>query len=253
MPTLATNTPVVRLSKLVAGAEHMTSFWDPEPAPDDDLELALESVAASPAEDGSYRVLLHTSRGDIAGQLRACEGGTGAVILVGGARGGLDGPAGGIYPQLSDDLACRGASSLRLHFRQPGEFEESVLDVLAGVSFLKGIGAERIALVGHSFGAAVMIKAGQLAETVVAVAALSSQLFGTAQVSDLAPRSLLLVHGLDDQVLEASASEIIFERASEPKRLVLYPGAGHALNECRQELLDLLIAWLLKQAGSPEN
>lgn len=231
----------------------MTSFWDAEPAPAADYELALHSVAAAPAEDGSYHILLQTSRGDIAGQMRACEGGTGAVIFVGGARGGLDGPSGGLYARLSVDLARAGLSSLRLHYRQPGEFEECVLDVLGGVSFLKGIGAERIALVGHSFGGAVVIKAGQLAEIVVAVAALSSQLHGTAQVSELAPRALLLVHGLDDQVLEASASEIIFDRAEEPKRIVLFPGAGHALNECSDELGKLLMEWLPPQIGNVED
>lgn len=230
----------------------MTNFWDAEPEPAEDYELALRSVAVAPVEDGSFRVILQTSRGDIAGQLRACEGGTAAVILVGGTRGGLDGPAHGIYAWLSDDLALHGLSSLRLHYRQPGEFEECVLDVLAGTSFLKGIGAEKIALVGHSFGGAVVIKAGQLAERVVAVAALSSQLYGTTAVSALAPRALLLVHGLDDQVLEASASEIIFERAKEPKRIELFAGAGHALNECSEELRRLLREWLPSQTHSAE-
>ncbi|HVC30470.1 MAG TPA: hypothetical protein VND24_04725, partial [Steroidobacteraceae bacterium] len=72
------------------------------------------------------------------------------------------------------------------------------------------------------------------------------------QVSELAPRALLLVHGLDDQVLEASASEIIFERANEPKRIVLFAGAGHGLNECSSALRDLLIEWLPEQTGGTE-
>lgn len=231
----------------------MANFWDDEPEPSQDLELSLRSAAVAPDADGTYRLLLKTSRGDIAGQFHVVEGGSSAAVLVGGASGGLMGPANGLYPQIGEDLVEVGISSLRLHYRQPGVFEECVLDVLGAVSFLKGIGAERVALVGHSFGGAVVIKAGQLAPLVVAVAALSSQLYGTSEVGELAPRPLLLVHGLDDQVLEASASEILYERAGEPKQIVLYPGAGHALRECGPALRELLRDWLAdKLAGGPQ-
>lgn len=218
-----------------------------------DLEIAIEAVAARERSDRALDAILQTSRGEITGVLHPCEGETSGVLFVGGALGGLDGPAHAIYPRLAHELANRGdglgLSSLRLHYRQPGEFTECVLDVLAGLSFLKGIGAKRVALVGHSFGAAVAIKAGELSGLVTGVAALSSQLYGTRSVPRLAPKPLLLVHGTADSVLDCAASKDIYDRALEPKRLVLYEGADHSLASCAEELFDLLEGWLMGVAG----
>ena len=91
------------------------------------------------------------------------------------AMGGLDGPADAIYSRLPMALGERGVTVLRLNYRIPNNFEECVLDVLGGCSMLKGIGASDVVLVGHSFGAAVVIKAGELAPIVRAVASLSPQ------------------------------------------------------------------------------
>ncbi len=55
---------------------------------------------------------------------------------------------------------------------------------------------------------------------------------------------LLLVHGGDDSRLAAQCSEQIFEWAKEPKEIVIYPGAEHGLNECKDELHDLLRGWI---------
>lgn len=216
-----------------------------------DLEIAIAAVAAREREDGALDVLLNTSRGEIAGVLHPCEGEPGAVVYVGGALGGLDGPANGLYPRLATALAARerGLTGLRLHYRQPGEFQECVLDLLAGISFLKGLGARRLALVGHSFGAAVAIKAGELSDLVGGVAALSSQLYGTRSVERLAPKSLLLIHGTLDTILDCQASKDIYERAREPKRLVLYEGAGHGLGVCADEVFGLLETWLVEATG----
>jgi hypothetical protein len=140
---------------------------------------------------------------------------------------------------------------LRLAYRTPNNFEECVLDVLAGCSLLKGIGTSNVVLVGHSFGGAVVIKAGQLSPMVRAVASLSPQLFGTRQVEELG-KPLLLVHGLSDSVLSHEASEDVYRRALEPKRLVLYADAGHLLSQAKDELRALLAEWIPAQLrGTP--
>ncbi len=212
-----------------------------------DLELSILGVAGKERSDGAVDISINSSRGEITGILHACEGEPGAVIYVGGALGGLDGPAGGLYPKLAQELhGPGGMTGLRLHYRQPGEFQECVLDILGGISFLKGVGARRIVLVGHSFGAAVVIKAGELSELVVGVAALSPQLYGTRTVERLSPRSLLLVHGTADQILDAEASRDIYARALEPKRMELYEGAGHSLKSCAEDLFKLAKGWLLE-------
>jgi dienelactone hydrolase len=220
---------------------------------EDELSLSIEGVALAPEGEADYRLILRTSRGDIPGRFTVCEGETGAAVLVGGASGGLDGPAGGIYARLASALRARRVSTLRLHYRRPGELEECVLDVLGALSFLKGVGATRAVVVGHSFGGAVAIRAGVLSPMVVGVVALSSQLHGARDVAQLSPRPLLLVHGMDDQVLEATASETIYQWAEEPKRIVLYAGAGHGLQECREELNELLAQWIPERAAPAED
>lgn len=214
----------------------------PEQA-DGDLELKIEQVAAHPEEDGTLRVLITTSRGEIRGILHPCKDQPSGAVYVGGARGGFEGPANDIYGRLADRLRPQ-VTGLRLHYRQPGEFEECVLDVLAGVSLLRGLGATGgVALVGHSFGGAVVIKAGELSSQVAGVAALSSQLHGTRTVDHL-EKPLLLVHGMKDGILDHAASEDIHARAVEPKRLVLYAESDHSLMQNAGDLEDLLAVWI---------
>src|SRR5947208_4592612 len=140
-------------------------------ADDNDLELSIDRVAAHPEPDGNMRVMLATTRGEICAILHPCATGPGAVIYVGGAIGGFEGPAHGLYGRLANRL--RGdVSGLRLHYRHPNEFDECVVDVLAGVSFLRGVGASAIPLFAPSFRRAVVIKAGELSDVVRSVVAL---------------------------------------------------------------------------------
>jgi len=195
-------------------------------------------------------VTIETSRGDIRGILHPREGGLTGVICVCGAIGGFDGPAGAIYASLGDALLEDGVSSLRLDYRHPNHLAECALDTLAGVSFFQRLGAERIALVGHSFGGAVVIMAGAFSQEVTAVVGLSSQTAGATGAGKIAPRPLLLVHGEADTRLPPDCSRIIHEWAGDPKELVIIPGAGHGLRECREELHDLLRRWLVDKLAT---
>jgi fermentation-respiration switch protein FrsA (DUF1100 family) len=60
----------------------------------------------------------------------------------------------------------------------------------------------------------------------------------------------LLVHGTADAILDCAASQDIYDRALEPKRLLLYEGADHSLTSCAGELFDLLREWLAGAAGA---
>ena len=222
---------------------------DASDAGDRDLELSITQVAAHPEPDGNLRVMIGTTRGEIRGMLHPCATAPGGAIYVGGAMGGFEGPANDLYGRLADRLRPQ-LSGLRIHYRRPGEFEECVLDVLAGASFLRGMGATGgIALVGHSFGGAVVIKAGGLSPAVAGVAALSPQLYGTRTVEALG-KPLLLVHGMRDGVLGHAASEDIHSRALEPKRLVLYAEADHSLDQAAGDLEELLASWLPETVAS---
>jgi cephalosporin-C deacetylase-like acetyl esterase len=221
------------------------------PASDDDFELSIRDVLVHDNGDGSLVVVLRTSRGDLPALLHPSEGSAEAVVFLSGASGGVDGPAERIYGRLAPELVTRGVSSLRLDYRLPNIFNECVLDTLGALSFLRGVGAVHLQLVGHSFGGAIAIKAAEIDQTVVSVAALSSQLYGTNGVASIAPRRVLVVHGLDDQVLEATAGQIIYDQAREPKRLILYPGTGHGLLERKDELFPVLLDWLTEHATPP--
>ena len=191
---------------------------------------------------------LHTDRGDIDARFhpsRENSAGKGlGVVWVGGAGGGLDGPAHGLYPAASEQLQQRGIASLRLHYRKPNELRDCVLDTLLGVAFLAREGATRVAVVGHSFGGAVVISAGASSPDIKAVVPMSSQTYGTELTPAVAPRPMLLIHGTNDTVLSDRCSRQIYAAAGEPKEIKLYPGAGHGLDEVRQEVLDLLVRWI---------
>ncbi len=223
-----------------------------EPPNDDDLVVTFTGVSAKPNDDGTIDLIIGTNRGDIRGILHPREGQDGAVIFVGGGRD-LTGPADGIYKDLAAKLTEHGVTSLRLGQRRSEVFIEAVADVLAGISFMRGIGAGRLALVGHSSNGAVAIKSAAFSPLVVAVASLSGQTFGAQDVAEIAPRRLLVVHGREDDVLPYTDAERIYEWAGEPKELILYDGANHGLREAGAELRDTLERWLVEVVGPAQE
>ena len=210
----------------------------------DELNLSITGVEPQVDIAGARRMLLQTTRGTIRLILHAAaQKAQRAVICLGGAAGGMNGPA-MLYARLGLAARASGISILRLGYRRPGEMAECVLDAMAGLSFLKGIGYARAALIGHSFGGGVAISAATFNPMAVAVIAISSQLDGAQNVAQLAPRPLLLIHGTADIVLPDESSKLIFERAREPKTLKLYPGADHGLSQAGEEVYQLVSQWL---------
>ena len=212
-----------------------------------DLSIQITGVEPwePPDEEVGRGMLLHTTRGDVRAIVHhdLSRRTTKGIVWVWGARGGFAGPAEGLYRDLAEHL--RGdVTSIRVDYRQPNVIPECVMDTLLGVSFLTGTGHTNIALVGHSFGGAVVITAAPFSDEVKAVAALSSQTYGAQGVARVAPRPLLLVHGEADTRLPPYCSEQIYSWAEEPKELILYEGAEHGLVECKDELRTFLGDWL---------
>jgi dienelactone hydrolase len=202
-------------------------------------------------------VKLVTSQGTLLGRLHPAEADT-AILWVFGSGGGLGGPAGGLYTRLGERLQHQGVTSLELDYRRPGELMGCILDVLVGIAWLESLGKRRIVLVGHSFGGAVVLHAGALSESVVAVAALSSQTEGAEDVDRLSPRPTLFIHGERDEVLPPVCSRDLYARALAPKELILYPGCRHGLDECQGALDRDLLRWLggalsAARAESPDH
>jgi pimeloyl-ACP methyl ester carboxylesterase len=180
------------------------------------------------------------------------------VVMVGGGDGGLDGPL-GLYPALADDLLAAGLGTLRVDFRIhrfPGPVEEGVHDVRAAIEWLASRGVERVGLLGHSFGGAVVIEAAaQEPDRVASVATLATQTAGAQRVAELTPRPVLFIHGLDDVRLSPDCSRYLYSLAGEPKELVLLEGATHSLRQRHPEVRELLVEWFVETllgGGLPE-
>ena len=101
---------------------------------------------------------------------------------------------------------------------------------------------------GHSFGGAVVIQAAvQASDVVCTLVTLATQSYGAAHViSKLKHRtSALMIHGSDDKVLPAYCSEEVYQKAHDPKQIVLCEGAGHGLDEVSEEVYELVYDWLV--------
>ena len=213
----------------------------------DGLVPRIEGVRTGPPHEGDtgQGLVFDTDQGEVSAILHE---GTGAeergVVWAWGAGGGYRGPAEGIFANLADEFTSQRITSLRVNYRHPSAFAESVGDVLCGLEFLRTRGISRVALVGHSFGGAVVIGAALYSSQVVAVVSLSPQTYGARGVAAVSPRPILIVHGLDDKHLTPRCAQHIHNWARDPKELVLYPGADHGLRECKDELHDLLRRWI---------
>jgi len=212
----------------------------------DGINLRITGIEPGQEVAGARWLKIQTTRGPIPMILHAAAEPGRAALCVSGAIGGYDGPA-TLYARLGLDLPKRGISIARINYRMPNEFGECVLDTLAGLTFLKGTGYQRAAVIGHSFGGAVAINAGTLSPIVSTVVAISSQLAGAHTVGELAPKPLLLIHGTADTILPQQCSEMLYERAGEPKTIKLFPGAGHIFIEVGRELTELVSDWLLEK------
>ena len=223
-------------------------------------EMSVEGIRrGEPSGEGFEPVSLLTSRGEIAARYYAAPGATAGAVFVGGAGGGFDTPVRGwLYPRLceqlsrGDNIAC-----LRVQYRHANDLLESALDVLAGVALLETEGVESVALVGHSFGGAVVIQAAAASEAVKTCVPMSTQTYGADPAADLGPRcSILLAHGTADEILPHRCSEMVYRAAREPKKLLLKEGARHGLDEWADELPGILREWIraeLRRGGEGER
>jgi fermentation-respiration switch protein FrsA (DUF1100 family) len=203
-------------------------------------------VEISEAEqpDGAVHLDLKTNDGVIACRVHAADSGDAAVLWVFGAGGGWGGPAGGLYPRLARQMLPEGVTSIEVAYRYPGDLVPCVLDVLMGIGCLEAMGRKRVVLVGHSFGGAVVISAGSQAPNVIGVAALSTQSAGAESVAHLKGKPVLFIHGDADETLPDRCSRDLYARAAEPKKLLLYPGCRHGLDDCREAVDRDLLTWL---------
>lgn len=211
------------------------------------LEMTIDDISVGSKSNTYVPITLGTNRGEVHCRYYHTPGEKRAVIFVGGVGGGFDSPARNLYTKLSHALTLHKISSLRLAYRHPDDLLESALDVLAGITFLERFGIDSIALVGHSFGSAVVIQAAAAApETITTVVTLAAQAYGAEVVRDLRDTPLLLIHGTADEILSSTSSTYIHDIADTEKELLLIDGARHNLDEASKEVYGAVQDWLIE-------
>lgn len=195
-------------------------------------------------------VVLQTARGPVETRFYCRPDFDCGAIYVGGVGGGFDSPACNMYPALCVGLMPSRVCGLRIAYRKPHDLSESVSDVLAGLRFLHDEGVHDTVLVGHSFGCAVVAHAAASSNRhssfVRAVVLLATQAHGVEALADLAPvTGSLIIHGTADTVLPPSCSEYAYQLAHEPKKLTLFSGASHSLDEVAADVRKEVREWIL--------
>jgi pimeloyl-ACP methyl ester carboxylesterase len=169
-----------------------------------------------------------------------------AVVLGGGAMGGLLGPADGFYHWLGDELAGAGSGIgvLRVGWRRPNDIDLCTLDLLATADLAARAGAERFVTGGHSFGGAIAVRAGMaMGDWTRGVVTFATQSAGCEEAHGLeAP--LLAYHGDRDEILPLVSSQVVGELVGGPAEVVVCEGAGHLLSEAGERLRAEVPDWI---------
>jgi pimeloyl-ACP methyl ester carboxylesterase len=170
--------------------------------------------------------------------------GAGAIVACGGAMGGMLGPGRGLYHQLGERWAARGVPLLRVGYREPNNLDLCAHDVACGVEWAREAGAERVVVMGHSFGGAVAVRAAVvMSGSVAGVVTFATQSAGCEVAGALAGRPLLLFHGEHDELLPPQASHVVAAIAGHGE-VVILPGEGHLLASSDEVITERLDEWL---------
>jgi pimeloyl-ACP methyl ester carboxylesterase len=169
----------------------------------------------------------------------------GALVLCGGAMGGLLGPGDALYHRLGVEWSARGVPVLRVSYRRPNDLDLCCVDAAAAVQLaIGGAGADRVVLMGHSFGGAVAVRvAVGLHDMTAGVVTFATQSAGCELAGGLQGLPLLLFHGERDEILPIEASEMVRAIAGSGE-VVRLPGDGHLLAKSDAAIRERLDEWL---------
>ena len=172
-----------------------------------------------------------------------------AIVMCGGAMGGLLGPGHGLYHVLGERWAGRGVRTVRIGYRSPNDLDRCAHDLASGVEWARDAGAARVVVMGHSFGGAVAIRtAVVMPASVVGVVTFATQSAGCEVAGALDGRPLLLFHGDRDELLPPDSSQMV-QMIAGSGEVVLLPGDGHGLGKSDAAITERLDEWLPEVLG----
>ena len=159
--------------------------------------------------------------------------------------GGMLGPGHGAVPRASasdgPNVASRSSGSATA---RPNNLDLCAHDLACGVELARDAGAERVVVMGHSFGGAVAVRAAVVMPvSVVGVVTFATQSAGCEVAGALAGRPLLLFHGDRDELLPPEASDVVAAIAGHGE-VVILPGDGHLLAKSDDVIVERLDDWL---------
>jgi pimeloyl-ACP methyl ester carboxylesterase len=158
--------------------------------------------------------------------------------------GGVLGPGHGLYQRLGERWADRGVEFVRVGYREPNNLDLCAHDLACGVELARDAGAERIVVMGHSFGGAVAVRTAVIMPvSIVGVVTFATQSAGCEVAGALTGRPLLLFHGDRDELLPPEASHVVAAIAGHGEVEIL-PGDGHLLARSDDVIVERLDAWL---------
>ena len=220
----------------------MTDETNPARSP---LEMlgALAKVDAE-LDETSRLVEIYTMEGLLQVWWFGRPGATDVAIMGGGAMGGLTGPGRALYPTLGKRLAAEGRAGMIVGYRKPGDLSRCLLDVCATTDLALRNGAERFALLGHSFGGAVAVQgAGTFPGHTAGVVTFATQSAGCEEAGRMGEVPLLLLHGERDSILGPENSMMVQALAGHGE-VRTFPDTDHLMAEAADELEELVPAWL---------
>ncbi len=181
----------------------------------------------------------------------ASQGGSphAGIVFVSGVDGGFVEPVDGIYQKIATELSRRGVASVFVQYRRPGEIDASLEDALQAAQHLRNLGVKKMALVGWSFGGAVITNAAVRIPETVTVIGFAPQAELTEPVRQFSKQSILLIHSHDDENVPFVSSEQILDEAPEStrKRLVELDGFDHLLTGAGETVEPIVMKWLLDE------
>lgn len=211
--------------------------------------LARQEVVITP----TYRHLeVFTMRGLLTVLWHGDPDSKAAVVLGGGAMGGLLGPADGFYHWLGEELAPVGSGIgvLRVGWRRPNDIDLCTLDLLAVADLAARAGAERFVTGGHSFGGAIAVRAGMaMGDWTRGVVTFATQSAGCEEAGGLSA-PLLAYHGDRDEILPLICSQVVAQLAGGPADVIVCEGTGHLLSEAGEQLRAEVPAWIRERLAT---
>lgn len=207
-------------------------------------KLYVLGVSEKRLSQDLLQITFQTTRGQFDALFHTRKGINRAVIMLGGANGGFDGP-GALYPKLAEELLNCGIASLRLNNRAPGDCVQCAVDTLVAVQYLDDESIHDIVLAGWSFGSAVAISSGSVARSVRGVVAMSPLNVAGCCARRLRRKPILVIHGEEDTVSPVTVADRLYSEADEPRQLIVYPCTGHTLEEAGSKLVTDIKDWAL--------